>query len=133
MIPVKVKPDKTAGVTRRSAPKWARLQTVLGRCDRYRDLPARFVVPASAGIPPKGGTRPPRDQKFLAFGDDRRIFSPLGNENGLLAQLVERLNGIEEVTSSNLVGSTNFPRRKAGIFAFQGRKPHTARNPVMSG
>ena len=39
------------------------------------------------------------------------IFLPLASANGLLAQLEERLNGIEEVTSSNLVGSTNFRRK----------------------
>ena len=34
------------------------------------------------------------------------IFLPLASANGLLAQLVERLNGIEEVRSSSLLGST---------------------------
>ena len=29
--------------------------------------------------------------------------------NGLVAQLEERRNGIAEVVSSNLIGSTNFP------------------------
>jgi hypothetical protein len=33
--------------------------------------------------------------------------SPFANANGLVAQLEERLNGIEEVVSSNLIGSTN--------------------------
>ena len=32
---------------------------------------------------------------------------------GVLAQLVERLNGIEEVTGSNPVGSTTFSRVKS--------------------
>lgn len=32
--------------------------------------------------------------------------------NGLVAQLEERLNGIEEVVSSNLIGSTNFRERQ---------------------
>lgn len=31
--------------------------------------------------------------------------------DGLVAQLEERLNGIEEVVSSNLIGSTNHRRR----------------------
>ena len=35
-------------------------------------------------------------------------FSPSCFAQGLLAQLVERLNGIEEVSSSNLLGSTTF-------------------------
>src|SRR5437764_14538125 len=45
-------------------------------------------------------------QKFLAFARGSSIFLTSRKGNGLLAQLVERLNGIEEVTSSNLVGST---------------------------
>src|ERR1051325_12012946 len=35
-----------------------------------------------------------------------RMFSLLYRSKGVLAQLVERLNGIEEVTGSNPVGST---------------------------
>ena len=49
------------------------------------------------------------------------IFWPLARAIGLLAQLVERLNGIEEVSGSNPLGSTNFPRRKAGIFCVRVR------------
>jgi hypothetical protein len=36
---------------------------------------------------------------------------------GVLAQLVERLNGIEEVTGSNPVGSTFFSARRAAVVA----------------
>ena len=36
---------------------------------------------------------------------------------GVLAQLVERLNGIEEVTGSNPVGSTFALRRTAAVVA----------------
>ena len=36
--------------------------------------------------------------------------------NGVLAQLVERLNGIEKVRSSNLLGSTRFCGRRIGVF-----------------
>jgi len=35
-----------------------------------------------------------------------RFFSLFAWANGLVAQLEERLNGIEEVVSSNLIGST---------------------------
>ena len=35
------------------------------------------------------------------------FFSTFAHANGLVAQLEERLNGIEEVVSSNLIGSTN--------------------------
>ena len=37
--------------------------------------------------------------------------------SGVLAQLVERLNGIEEVTGSNPVGSTFALRRTAAVVA----------------
>jgi hypothetical protein len=47
-------------------------------------------------------------QKLLAFRPERPIFLILAHANGLVAQLEERLNGIEEVVSSNLIGSTNF-------------------------
>ena len=43
-------------------------------------------------------------EKVLAFPGQTLL---LGPSQGLLAQLVERLNGIEEVISSNLIGSTN--------------------------
>ena len=43
-------------------------------------------------------------------------FSPSCFAQGLLAQLVERLNGIEEVSSSNLLGSTTLnPPETAGF------------------
>ena len=44
---------------------------------------------------------------------------------GLLAQLVERLNGIEEVISSNLIGSTNLKaiRDAGGFFVRPGKWP----------
>jgi hypothetical protein len=38
---------------------------------------------------------------------EKPTFSPFAQANGLVAQLEERLNGIEEVVSSNLIGSTN--------------------------
>ncbi len=46
--------------------------------------------------------------------------------SGVLAQLVERLNGIEEVTGSNPVGSTPFYKGQANepvIFAAAGARP----------
>ncbi len=46
-------------------------------------------------------------EKLLAFPRKRPIFLNLAHANGLVAQLEERLNGIEEVVSSNLIGSTN--------------------------
>ena len=46
-------------------------------------------------------------QKLLAFSAEWPIFLNLADANGLVAQLEERLNGIEEVVSSNLIGSTN--------------------------
>ena len=51
-----------------------------------------------------------RPQKLLAFRLEKPIFSLLAHANGLVAQLEERLNGIEEVVSSNLIGSTNVRR-----------------------
>ena len=45
-------------------------------------------------------------QKLLAFRLEKPIFSLLAYANGLVAQLEERLNGIEEVVSSNRIGST---------------------------
>ena len=45
--------------------------------------------------------------KLLAFGREKPTFSAFAHANGLVAQLEERLNGIEEVVSSNLIGSTN--------------------------
>ena len=46
-------------------------------------------------------------------------FSPSCFAQGLLAQLVERLNGIEEVSSSNLLGSTILnPALNGGVFVF---------------
>jgi hypothetical protein len=43
----------------------------------------------------------------LRSGPELRFFSPLADWHGLLAQLVERLNGIEEVSGSNPLGSTS--------------------------
>jgi hypothetical protein len=40
---------------------------------------------------------------------------------GLLAQLVERLNGIEEVSGSNPLGSTTLIPASAGIVVFKGK------------
>ena len=40
------------------------------------------------------------------------IASPLSQVNGLVAQLEERLNGIEEVVSSILIGSTNLNEKR---------------------
>lgn len=48
-------------------------------------------------------------QKLLAFRPERPIFLILAHANGLVAQLEERLNGIEEVVSSILIGSTTLP------------------------
>jgi hypothetical protein len=45
-------------------------------------------------------------QKLLAFRREKPIFLTFAQANGLVAQLVERLNGIEEVVSSNLIEST---------------------------
>ena len=45
-------------------------------------------------------------KKLLAFGEQTLIFQPSQFGNGLVAQLVERLNGIEEVVSSILIEST---------------------------
>src|SRR4051812_25020458 len=46
-------------------------------------------------------------EKVLAFAPGRRILpTSRQTRNGLLAQLVERLNGIEEVSGSNPLGST---------------------------
>ena len=45
-------------------------------------------------------------EKVLAFADGPLILLTLVTGNGLLAQLVERLNGIEEVSGSNPLGST---------------------------
>ena len=42
----------------------------------------------------------------LAVGDLRAIIVRTAIVNGVLAQLVERLNGIEEVRGSNPLGST---------------------------
>jgi hypothetical protein len=42
----------------------------------------------------------------LAVGDLRAIIVRTVSVNGVLAQLVERLNGIEEVRGSNPLGST---------------------------
>jgi hypothetical protein len=47
-------------------------------------------------------------QKLLAFGTEKPTFLNLTQVNGLVAQLEERLNGIEEVVSSNLIGSTTY-------------------------
>jgi hypothetical protein len=46
--------------------------------------------------------------KILAFGREKPSFLPFTKVNGLVAQLEERLNGIEEVVSSNLIGSTTY-------------------------
>jgi hypothetical protein len=46
--------------------------------------------------------------KTLAFGPEKQSFLPFAQVNGLVAQLEERLNGIEEVVSSNLIGSTTY-------------------------
>ena len=45
-------------------------------------------------------------EKVLAFRRQKPLF---GSSHGLVAQLAERLNGIEEVVSSILIGSTTFP------------------------
>ena len=57
----------------------------------------------------------PSEQKLLAFRAESPIFPPSRDWHGLVAQLEERLNGIEEVVSSILIGSTNYPRPPAGI------------------
>ena len=49
-----------------------------------------------------------RAKMALAAGDLRAIIVHTAILNGVLAQLVERLNGIEEVRGSNPLGSTNF-------------------------
>jgi hypothetical protein len=48
-----------------------------------------------------------RDKNSLRSAHKNRFFSTFALANGLVAQLEERLNGIEEVVSSNLIGSTN--------------------------
>jgi hypothetical protein len=53
-------------------------------------------------------------QKVLAFAAQNPLFGPSLVLCGLVAQLEERLNGIEEVVSSNLIGSTNFESRPSG-------------------
>src|SRR5580693_103567 len=48
-----------------------------------------------------------RSRNSLRSARKNGVFSPFAVANGLVAQLEERLNGIEEVVSSNLIGSTN--------------------------
>src|SRR5271155_103162 len=48
-----------------------------------------------------------RSRNSLRSARKNGAFSPFAHANGLVAQLEERLNGIEEVVSSNLIGSTN--------------------------
>jgi hypothetical protein len=48
----------------------------------------------------------------LPLGSEVGFSCPSQVANGLLAQLVERLNGIEEVSGSNPLGSTTFPRSR---------------------
>jgi hypothetical protein len=47
-----------------------------------------------------------RAKMALAVGDLRAIIVRTAIVNGVLAQLVERLNGIEEVRGSNPLGSS---------------------------
>jgi hypothetical protein len=57
------------------------------------------------------------DRKFdLAGCNPQSEIYNLRFFTGVLAQLVERLNGIEEVTGSNPVGSTTFFSNRAGVF-----------------
>ena len=51
-----------------------------------------------------------RSRNSLRSARKNGVFSPFAHANGLVAQLEERLNGIEEVVSSNLIGSTNFQK-----------------------
>ena len=78
--------------------------------NRLRALPSRFRRTSGKSECLSGGAevnfRETADaQKVLAFSERKPIFL---NLHGLLAQLVERLNGIEEVSGSNPLGSTNF-------------------------
>src|SRR4051812_686113 len=61
------------------------------------------------------GDRKNSAEKVLAFARGNSIFL---TPHGLLAQLVERLNGIEEVSGSNPLGSTNFPAARLGFLVF---------------
>jgi hypothetical protein len=64
-------------------------------------------------------------EKVLAFAGGTLILLTLVTGNGLLAQLVERLNGIEEVSGSNPLGSTSFhfPRQEIVRQAVEGDFP----------
>ena len=53
------------------------------------------------------GARGHPGKNSLRSAGKNRFFSTFAHANGLVAQLEERLNGIEEVVSSNLIGSTN--------------------------
>ena len=60
--------------------------------------------------PRAGGT--PAEEKVLAIRGETLILQPFGI-CGLVAQLEERRNGIAEVVSSNLIGSTILRRSAA--------------------
>ena len=45
-----------------------------------------------------------------------KYFSLFGSPFGVIAQLVERLHGMQEVRSSTLLSSTKKTRLKAGLF-----------------
>ena len=53
----------------------------------------------------KAGGSPPGQSKFPFSSDEIALFSFPLEKCGVLAQLVERLNGIEEVRGSNPLGS----------------------------
>ena len=64
----------------------------------------------AGGAEANGSSGPalPVAEKVLAFRPGNSIFlTSRKREHGLVAQLEERLNGIEEVVSSNLIGSTS--------------------------
>jgi hypothetical protein len=80
------------------------------------DTTARRVVrPHRPGVrfrsQPISGTTYTRG--FLSGCNSQSEIYNLRSFAGVLAQLVERLNGIEEVTGSNPVGSTTFSRVKS--------------------
>jgi hypothetical protein len=60
------------------------------------------------GVDGGGFLRSATGKMALAVGDLRAIIVRAAIVNGVLAQLVERLNGIEEVRGSNPLGSTTF-------------------------
>ena len=82
--------------------------------DRPRTRPQTDFGEAPRGAGSDGGRVGARGgtEKVLAFAGGTLIFlASRLREDGLLAQLVERLNGIEEVSGSNPLGSTILRRQ----------------------